>query len=407
MSHFAQASKISCLEVECEPFSPLNLTSRTPEKSHRTSSLNVFALGRKITCLTIADIQEAIALSCGRGQRITIANYNVHAFNLSFHLPWFHQFLKQSEIAHCDGLGILKALRFLGLEVQNHHRVSYTDLMPELLQQCNDEGWSVFLLGTKPENLERAIVNLEKGYPNAKFSGHHGYFSVHNPVANDGVIQTINAFRPNILIVGMGMPVQESWVQRYRDRLQVNAILVGGAVIDRLAGVVSDCPKWISQHGFEWGYRLLKEPKRLASRYVIGNPAFVLQIILAKLQRLSERDVPVVWSRIVSIEELLAEAPYLNVSSPQKKRIGEYLVELNLLSLEDLELALEEQLHTGERLGSILAHRGLISQDTVDQLVKQLTQINRANPKKAKDYVLGKTVDFLAEQLVILEAESA
>ena len=431
------------------------------------ASLNIHLLGRKITCLTLGAIQDAIALSCQRNQRITVANYNIHAFNLSFQLPWFHQFLKQSEIAHCDGLGILKALKFIGLDVHNQHRVSYTNLMPELLKQCDENNWSVFLLGSKPEYLERAIENLKNDYPNASFAGHHGYFSVYSHVINEHLIHQINEFRPNILIVGMGMPVQESWVQMYRDRLQVNAILVGGAVIDRLADVVSDCPRWISRRGFEWVYRLVKEPKRLASRYLIGNPAFVLQIILAKLQSLSERNRHAVWNRTISIEELLIDAPYLNqlpskrkrigeylvernlispenlelaleeqlhtgerigkilVSrglinqstvdelvgqlswtnrnrSDQRKRIGEYLVELNLLSPENLELALEEQLHTGERIGEILANRGLISQNTVDRLVTQLAQTQRDLSNRTKNPVIGKTVDFLTEQLVAL-----
>ncbi len=384
-------------------FSAINTFSDSPTIVY--PNLNIHLLGRKITCLTIDAIQEAIALSCRRNQQITVANYNVHAFNLSLQLPWFHSFLEQSEITHCDGLGIIKALQFLELEITHKYRVSYTELMPALLKQCDENGWSVFLLGTKPEYIEGAIQNLEQEYPNAKFSGHHGYFSITDQAENDLIIEQINTVQPNILIVGMGMPLQEAWVQLYRDRLKTNAILVGGAVIDRLAGEVVDCPAWISNLGLEWFYRFVREPLRLAARYLIGNPAFLLQIVLAKFQRITARNSQSVWCRPVSIEELLAESPFLEQMATPKKRIGEYLVDLGLIAARDMELALDEQLQTGERLGSILVNRGLINQATVDELVEKLIVANRRLTDK-NPYILGNTVDFLAQQLVTLESQS-
>jgi N-acetylglucosaminyldiphosphoundecaprenol N-acetyl-beta-D-mannosaminyltransferase len=384
-------------------FSAINTFSTAPKIVY--PNLNIYLLGRKITCLTIDAIQEAIALSCQRNQQITVANYNVHAFNLSLQLPWFHSFLEESEITHCDGFGIIKALQFLGLEITNQYRVSYTELMPALLKQCNQNGWSVFLLGTKPEHIEGAIQNLEKEYPNAKFAGHHGYFSITDQAANDLIIEQINTLQPNILIVGMGMPLQEAWVQLYRDRLQTNAILVGGAVIDRLAGEVVDCPVWISSLGLEWCYRLVREPLRLAARYLIGNPAFLFQIALAKFQRITARNSQSVWCRPISIEELLSDSPSLEQMQTPKKRIGQYLVDLGLIAERDMELALDEQLQTGERLGSILVNRGLINQTTVDELVERLIVANRRLTDE-HPHILGNTIDFLAEQLVILEAQA-
>ncbi len=361
-------------------------------------------LGRTITCLTIESIQAAIDLSYRQQKRIVIANYNINAFNLSFQLPWFHQFLEESEIVHCDGFGIIKAMQYLKLDIKNDYRVSYTDLMPALLEQCDRNGWGVFLLGTKAETIEAAIENLTATYPNAKFSGHHGYFNRNNRDSNAEIIKTINAAQPQILIVGMGMPIQEEWVKQHRDRLQVNAILVGGAVIDRLAGLVEDCPEWLSKNGLEWVYRFSKEPRRLAARYLLGNPAFALQVLLAKFQQGSNSAKKSVWHHPISLQELLAEAPSLNETPSPKKRIGEYLVELNLITEADLESALEEQLQTGERIGRILADRGLINQKSVDELVDKLHQVNQ---KSHQDYILGNTVEFLTERIMSLEAGNA
>ena len=245
-------------------------------------SLNVILLARRITCMTVPAIVEAIHTACVQGRKITVANYNVHSFNLSMLLPWFYNFLQSAEITHCDSTGILKGLQFMGLSLPMEYRASYTALMPELLEHCNEHGFSIFLLGSKPQHLEAAIQQLENQYPNITLSGHHGYFTIEDPDENEAVIEQINLAKPNILVVGMGMPRQENWIRLHRSRLKVNAIMAGGAVIDRLAGIVSDCPAFLSQRGLEWLYRLCREPKRLAVRYLLGNPAFVFLLALAK-----------------------------------------------------------------------------------------------------------------------------
>lgn len=446
---------------------PLSHANESQSLKVPLPNLRITMLGRTITCVTISEILAAIALSYQQKKCIVIANYNIHAFNLSFQLPWFHQFLEESEIVHCDGFGIIKALRYLGLAVEDEYRVSYTDLMPALLEQCNQHAWTVFLLGTKPENIEAAIERLSQTYPKSKFLGHHGYFNKNSRESNEQIIQMINDAHPQILIVGMGMPVQEEWVKYHKDQLQVNAVLVGGAVIDRLAGAVTDCPEYLSKNGLEWVYRLFKEPQRLAARYLVGNPAFALQVLLAKFQQGTQTTKKAVWSHSISLQELLAEALPITKSEIPKKRIGEYLVELNLITEADLESALEEQLQTGQRIGRILADRGLVNQQSITELVEKLNQINQRSiiPKKRigeylvelnliteedlalaleeqlqtkerlgkilanrglinqrsidelvsklnyinqnnyQDYILGNTVEFLAESIIRLETE--
>lgn len=240
-------------------------------------SLEVQLLNRRITFMTVRAIVEAIHGACLEKRKIVVANYNIHSFNLSMHLPWFYQFLQQAEITHCDSVGILRAIHYLGLELPLQYRTSYTLLMPELLELCHREGLSLFLLGATPPVLDGALERLRLFYPNIHLDGHHGYFTESGPV-----IDRINRFGAQVLLVGMGMPLQEHWVSLHKDQLEVNATLVGGAVIDRLAGMVPDCPSWLSNAGLEWFYRLCREPKRLSARYLLGNPAFALQIALAK-----------------------------------------------------------------------------------------------------------------------------
>lgn len=262
----------------------VELTSHQPEPS---PNLSVYLLGRRITFMTVPAIIDAIHTACVEGMKVTVANYNVHSFNLSMQVPWFYNFLQSAEIAHCDSVGILKAIHFMGLKLPLKYRVSYSLLMPKLLEHCNQHGLSIFLLGGKPEVLDLAIDRLRKDYPGLQVRGHHGYFDLKDPEQNGEVLQLINQVKPNILLLGMGMPLQENWIRINRRHLNVNVLMPGGAVIDRLAEVVPDCPGWLSNLGLEWFYRLCREPKRLAARYLLGNPAFVLHIALAKAYSLS------------------------------------------------------------------------------------------------------------------------
>lgn len=244
--------------------------------------LTVSFLGRKITFLTLGELLEFIYSACMEKKKIIISSSNVHSFNLSLHLPWFHSFLNDSDIVYCDGFGILKAVNyFFGLRLPSSYRIAGgTELVPSLFNKADE--LSFFLLGTKPHILEQAVQRLQDDIPGIKVSGHHGYFDKSDSSENDKVIDIINQFKPNILIVGMGMPVQEKWLYENMHRLDTNVLIPCGAVIDRIAGVIPDCPAWLSSVGLEWLYRLIREPKRLANRYLIGNAAFILQVLLAK-----------------------------------------------------------------------------------------------------------------------------
>lgn len=260
------------------------LVKRCDRQSENLPSFDVDLLGRRITCMTVPNIVAAINKACIERRKIVVTNYNVHGFNLTMQIPWLYEFMQNADISHCDSVGIIRAIGYMqGCKIPLDYRASYTRLMPELLEHCNRHHLSVFLLGSKPKYVQMAVERLRAIYPNITIAGRDGYFSAQDPAANAAVISQINACKPQVLIVGMGMPIQENWVRLYKDRLNVNAILTGGAVIDRLAGVVPDCPKLLSDMGLEWLYRLYLEPKRLAVRYLLGNPAFTMQIALAKL----------------------------------------------------------------------------------------------------------------------------
>jgi N-acetylglucosaminyldiphosphoundecaprenol N-acetyl-beta-D-mannosaminyltransferase len=285
-------------------------------------NITAYLLGRRITCMTVPAIVTAIEQACQQQRRLTVANYNVHSFNLSMHLHWFHDFLQNADITHCDGRGVLEALRFMGYQLSPEYRASYTDLMPSLLEHCNTHGYSMFLLGGKPETLATAMANIRSQYPNIRIEGHHGYFSFNNLRANQEIVAQINRSRANVLVVGMGMPIQERWIQLYQQHLNVNAILPGGAVIDRLAGIVPDCPSFLANSGLEWLFRLLREPQRLSTRYLLGIPAFGLQVALAKY--LGFRHQP------QDLKTIIAGSAFSNGMEPSRRLLPNQLTETGI-----------------------------------------------------------------------------
>ena len=257
-------------------------------QSNKLPNLRVELLNRRINLMTEAAIIDAIHQACIKDDKITVSLYNVHSFNLSMQIPWFYEFQQGADLVICDGFGVLKALQYMGLKLPIQYRVSGTDYVPKLIEHCSQNDLSVFLLGTKPQYLKEAIQRMKVKYPQLAITGHHGYFDKTDLQQNQAIVEQINQVKPNILIVCLGMPFQEQWILKNRSLLDVNVFIPCGAIIDRLAGVVVKCPRWLSLFGLEWLHRLIHEPKRLAGRYLLGNPAFMLHVALAKCLQLSD-----------------------------------------------------------------------------------------------------------------------
>jgi N-acetylglucosaminyldiphosphoundecaprenol N-acetyl-beta-D-mannosaminyltransferase len=115
---------------------------------------------------------------------------------------------------------------------------------------------------------------------------HHGYFDHSAGSAeNEAVLEEINATAPDILLAGLGMPLQEIWLTQNRQRLDAGVALSGGAVFDYASRRVRRGPPILTEHGFEWLARFLREPRRLWRRYLLGNPMFLLRVMRQILVR--------------------------------------------------------------------------------------------------------------------------
>ena len=173
-----------------------------------------------------------------------------------------------------DGMPLVWAANLMGEGLGD--RVYGPDLMQRYNERCRDHGHRVWLYGGRDQgSLAQLALNMHKANPGMRIVG--GYSPPFRPLTEseeDEIARQINAARPDVLWVGIGVPKQEKWMARMRDKLDVPVMCGTGAAFDFLAGRISQAPPWMQRRGLEWSYRIAQEPRRLLPRYLYYNPAF-------------------------------------------------------------------------------------------------------------------------------------
>ena len=232
--------------------------------------------------VTVEQLIEFIADSTQKDKKTIVGNVNVRAANFAYELPWYRNFLNRSDLVFCDGFGVLLGSKLLGNCVQSCHRMTCPDYIEDLILACEKRNASIFLLAGKPGVTDKAIEKLKAIAPSITIQGHHGYFEKTGS-ENDAIIDMINQFKPDVLYIGFGMPLQEQWIVENCDRINAKVFLPLGACLDFYTDAVYRGPRWATDLGMEWLTRLLSEPQRLWKRYVLGNPLFFYRIIKERL----------------------------------------------------------------------------------------------------------------------------
>ena len=224
------------------------------------------------------EINHAILDAVTHNKKIVISNANANAFYISKTNHNFYSFQKNADIIICDSKWVQIAIKYLYGVWVNH--LSYYLWVPQLYTFCNEKKLKVFLLGAKEKNLQKALKNFKQEFPNIIFESQNGYFEK-NGYENNIVTKKINSFNPDILMVGMGMPLQEKWLSDNIPNINANVFTNGGAFIDVFSGE-KVIPKWITSIGMEWLYRLIKDPRRMWRRYLFGNTYFLFKFLSQK-----------------------------------------------------------------------------------------------------------------------------
>lgn len=152
-------------------------------------------------------------------------------------------------------------------------KISGSDLVPKLCELAAERGYTMYILGGADGIAERAKEKLEKNLPGIKIVG--TYAPPFGFEKNEEELIQINGMiseaQPDLLITCFGCPKQEKFIYRNMDKYDAKVSVSAGATVDFLAGNVKRAPKWMSEHGLEWFYRFLQEPKRMFKRYFVDD----------------------------------------------------------------------------------------------------------------------------------------
>lgn len=209
--------------------------------------------------------------------------------------PEYHAILKSADLVTPDGAGILWAATTLNYPLPE--RVTGIDIIHNICRLATKKGHSLYLLGSYPGVAGEAALNLTRKYPGIKIAGtHHGYFggedsqncedvknsnSDKNNKEEEEIIAEIKENRPDILLVGMGVPKQEKWISKNLDKLDVPVCMGVGGSFDVLSGRIPRAPLWMQRHGMEWVYRSIKQPNRAFRTLALFY--FIWLVILGKM----------------------------------------------------------------------------------------------------------------------------
>jgi N-acetylglucosaminyldiphosphoundecaprenol N-acetyl-beta-D-mannosaminyltransferase len=195
----------------------------------------------------------------------------------------FREIYRNAFLVVPDGVSLLWAAKFLQTPLKG--RVNGTDLFERLCAIAAEKGLKIFLLGGRSGAAQKARETLQARYPGLNIVGIHcpPYGFESNPAELALINANIKAVAPHILFVGLGAPKQEYWIYANYQELGVPISVGIGVSFELVADMVKRAPVWMQKRGLEWFFRLIVEPRRLWQRYVVGNPHFILLVLMQRL----------------------------------------------------------------------------------------------------------------------------
>ncbi len=217
-------------------------------------------------------IKEAVF----KKQPYFIVTANVENIYKAYKNPKLNKVFEKADIVTADGAGVLLAGKIIGSHFLE--RITGVDLSEELFKIGEKEDFRFYFLGTLPEILEKAVKNLRKRYPKLKIVGYQsggscsedGYFD-----NDENIVKDIKNLKPNFVLVGLGCPKQEHWIQRHKDKFGAVCIGIGGS-FDFWSGKEKRAPKLVQKAGLEWFYRLVQNPSLRFKRFFVLPKFFYL-----------------------------------------------------------------------------------------------------------------------------------
>ena len=223
--------------------------------------------------------------------KLLINTINAHSYNTARKDSLFAEALMNGDVLIPDGVSIVKACKWIKAKSLPKERIAGWDLFSfemekleresEELRTKSEESKIVMFMGSSQKVLDLIVKRAAEVYPHLKVVTYSPpYKPEFSDEDNKAIIDSINAANPDLLWIGMTAPKQEKWTYSHWNELNIHChVGTIGAVFDFFAGTVERAPIWWQEHGLEWLYRLIKEPKRMWRRYIIGNTLFLWNMV--------------------------------------------------------------------------------------------------------------------------------
>jgi N-acetylglucosaminyldiphosphoundecaprenol N-acetyl-beta-D-mannosaminyltransferase len=227
-----------------------------------------------VDSVSFADALERIAALVERGTGGAIFTPNVDHVVKAETDPAFRRAYERADLCLADGTWIVWASRLLGSPLPA--KVSGSDLIVPLARYAGQHGWRLSIVGGAPGVAEAAGARMAREFDVAFVGCDAPAVDMDGSMtAPEETLGRLRAARPDIVLVALGAPKQELWIDRYAERLSPAVAIGIGGSIDFFVGRVRRAPPWVSRMGLEWLYRLAREPRRMWRRYLVEDPRFL------------------------------------------------------------------------------------------------------------------------------------
>lgn len=216
--------------------------------------------------------------------KLLINTINAHSYNTALKDPLFAKALMRGDALIPDGASIVKVCKWLKMQSQPRERIAGWDLFVFEMNRLNEKGGRCMFMGSSEKVLALIKQRAAVDYPNLEVVTYSPpYKPEFSQEDNAAIVAAINEANPDLLWIGMTAPKQEKWIYSNWQKLNIHChVSTIGAVFDFFAGTTERAPLWWQQHSLEWLYRLIKEPKRMWRRYLVGNVLFLWNICKEK-----------------------------------------------------------------------------------------------------------------------------
>jgi N-acetylglucosaminyldiphosphoundecaprenol N-acetyl-beta-D-mannosaminyltransferase len=249
---------------------------KSPAVSTDIPRVNILGVG-----VTPVNIPQTIEIMEGwrtEGRREYVLCTSVHGLVEAQRDPEIRSALNKSGLTTEDGMPLVWWCQLAGHV--DASRVTGTDLLMAMADRANRNGHRHYFYGGSPQVVGSMVARLREQFPGMNIVGYHSPpFRQLTPEEDAADIQAINDTKPDYVWIGLGMPKQDKWIAQHLGKIEAAALLGVGAAFDFVAGAKPRAPLWMQRSGFEWLFRLVTEPRRLAHRYLVYNTIFIVRAL--------------------------------------------------------------------------------------------------------------------------------